>query len=113
MSQLISGKKRRAEGYSDTSHPLVYHPVPLSEFVTSRDHLSLLKQASSLEADMDIFRKHPATTNEIIDSFQVLFLEYGLVPIGRVISSVLGCPSVGEEGAEGSPQVERRSADFH
>ncbi|KAI6656308.1 Pre-rRNA processing protein FTSJ3 [Oopsacas minuta] len=70
VSQLISGKKKRAEGYSDTSHPLVYHPVPLSEFVLSRNHLELLKEASSLEIDMDIFKKHPATTNEIITLFK-------------------------------------------
>ena len=72
MSQLVSGKKKkRAEGYSDTSHPLVYHPVPLSEFVTSQCHMELLREASCLQVDVDMFRRHPATSEELLLAFKV------------------------------------------
>ena len=59
-------KRPKAEGYPDQATTL-YSAVPISEFVLSDKHLTLLAECSKLEFDRrgEVFSRHPLTTEEI------------------------------------------------
>ena len=59
-------KRPKAEGYPDEARTL-YRAVPVSEFITSDKHLTLLAECSKLEFDRpsEVFSRHPLTTDEI------------------------------------------------
>ncbi|KAM4692250.1 pre-rRNA 2'-O-ribose RNA methyltransferase FTSJ3 [Rhinophrynus dorsalis] len=64
VSQLVSHKKPKAEGYSDSSTTL-YHRASLVDFLRAENPVDFLSKISELVLDHPELEKHPATTNDI------------------------------------------------
>ncbi|XP_071502387.1 pre-rRNA 2'-O-ribose RNA methyltransferase FTSJ3-like [Diadema antillarum] len=57
-------KKAKAEGYKDGDITL-YHPVPVTEYMSSEDPLEVLNECSELVFDDPSIESNPLTSNEI------------------------------------------------
>ncbi|XP_041456373.1 pre-rRNA 2'-O-ribose RNA methyltransferase FTSJ3-like [Lytechinus variegatus] len=57
-------KKPKAEGYAEGDYTL-YHPVPVSKYMSSEDALEILNNCSELVFDDDSIASHPLTSKEI------------------------------------------------
>ncbi|XP_012822456.1 pre-rRNA 2'-O-ribose RNA methyltransferase FTSJ3 isoform X2 [Xenopus tropicalis] len=64
VSQLLSHKKPKAEGYAATSLSL-YHRASLVDFLTVENPVDFLSKTSEIILDDTEFERHPATTNDI------------------------------------------------
>ncbi|XP_041421007.1 pre-rRNA 2'-O-ribose RNA methyltransferase FTSJ3-like [Xenopus laevis] len=64
VSQLLSHKKPKAEGYAATSLSL-YHCASLVDFLTVENPVDFLSKTSEIALDDTELEKHPATTNDI------------------------------------------------
>jgi len=62
-------KKPASEGYADgaTDKGLLYNEVKASEFIMGNNHIQMLNQANRIVVDTPKIKKHPKTTQEIVE----------------------------------------------